>query len=90
MPLQHSKKEQHFIFKLACNQEIKHFKTEKQRLMWYKLHKKKCETCCCAPNSHSGNIETVYDVRSTTNTSYHIVQEVIRRPTDISGAIYGN
>jgi hypothetical protein len=55
---------------LACDDEVKIFKNEKQRNMWMKLHNKKCRMCAASVKRHGSIfVEHTESLNGTTSSS---------------------
>jgi|694.fasta_scaffold94612_5 hypothetical protein len=70
----------------ACNDELREFKTLKQKDMWKKLHQKRCEFCSNASTIQMGPNKSIFkegDANNYTNTKARIrVLNHIKRTFD--------
>lgn len=64
---------------LACDDEVKIFKNEKQRNLWMKLHNKKCGLCAAAVYRHGSiNVEQTESFNMTTSSTFQFDREMER------------
>jgi hypothetical protein len=71
---------------MACqsDDEKRYFQDEKQRDLWTKLHKKKCEICMISIIKHIGETNYTFNVNTNTGLVFHQQQATERQDAQVA------